>query len=225
MRWKDVLAQIDSLSDSELEAFSNQNIWLPESEDHSKLDKILLDIKNCCKATRFLRALDLLLPCFNPVRVVETYFDIFKTIFIDSNTQELATIECATRICVSALTSHQMESTPFYYNNLKNCANRFFSCFITETQKRWDKFGNITAGKDEFTQKISLDPSHIPILEYVVFSFGMVKPLLFYEVLNEMALNINSRLQAFVLLKSFLILEVDLIYQKTNICRMLQLII
>ena len=64
------------------------------------------------------------------------------------------------------------------------------------------------AGKDEFTLKISLDPSRIPKLEYVVFSFGMGKPLLFYELLNDMALDISSRLQAFLLLKSFLILEV-----------------
>ena len=207
-KWRDVLQQMDSMSDKDLEVFANQNIWIAEATDQSRGDKMLADLQNY-KGNGILRALFLLLPALNPIKVLEEYFDIFKNIFVDSYTTELVKIDYATKICVAALKSHQYETIPALQDRLKVCAARFLNCFITETQKRWSKFGNIEAGKEEFiTQKISLDPSRIPRLEYVVFSFGLAKPLLFYELLNDMALDMTTRLQSFMLLKTFLILEV-----------------
>ncbi len=208
IKWKDTFQQLDSLSDKQVEIFANQNIWIAEASDQSKGDKMLADLLTF-KGDGILRALFLLLPALNPIKVLEDFFDIFKNIFVDSSNTELAKIDYATRICVAALTSHQYENIEALQDRLKICAARFLNCFITETQKRWSKFGNIDAGKEEFTTKISLDPSRIPRLEYVVFSFGFAKPLLFYELLNDMALDMTSRLQSFMLLKSFLILEVS----------------
>jgi DNA mismatch repair ATPase MutS len=194
-------------------AYANQNLWFPESCSDSQakqLDKMLADLMSRCGSNTdlLLHVLDLILPAFNPLRVVEENFDIIKNILVESANKTLSSIQSATRICIAALNSHQLESLPSFQGRLRNCAKRLLDCFISETQNRWSTFGSIELGKEQFTQKMALDPSRIPRLEYVVFSFGMAQPLLFYELLNDMALDINTRLQAFMLLKSFLILEV-----------------
>ncbi|KAL5035732.1 hypothetical protein RTP6_003382 [Batrachochytrium dendrobatidis] len=47
----------------------------------------------------------------------------------------------------------------------------------------------------------------LPALYHVLFSFGMSKPLVFYSLLNEMAIDPVTRLRSFMLLKAFLIWE------------------
>jgi hypothetical protein len=44
-------------------------------------------------------------------------------------------------------------------------------------------------------------------IERVIFAYGMTRPLKFYELLNEMAIDPSTRLNSFLLLKTFLILE------------------
>jgi hypothetical protein len=45
-------------------------------------------------------------------------------------------------------------------------------------------------------------------IESIIFAFGMAEPLEFYVLLNNLAVNPEARLSSFLLLKSFLILDV-----------------
>ena len=58
-KWRDVLQQMDSMSDKDLEVFANQNIWIAEATDQSRGDKMLADLQNykgngtnCCFSDR-----------------------------------------------------------------------------------------------------------------------------------------------------------------------------
>jgi hypothetical protein len=199
---KNILA---GMSLSELEVFAAQNIW--EKSDAKLSDRIASDffaLYGRSDPSTCLRHLELFLPALDPIRVINEYFHIFISILLNPQ-ENLSLLDASIRITVNCLKSFIPESSPS--QELKICAKKFLDCFVQETQARWNTVENLAAGIQPFTYQSALDPSQIPNLEQVLFSFGMAKPLLFYELLNDLAWLPDTRLHSFMLLKSFLILE------------------
>ena len=212
MSWRKVFSQLDDISDRDIEAFAHQNAWDPVSGD----DKFTVEIFQNYKGTNKWRVLDLLFPCLNPALLLESIFIQIIPLLLQSKNEELVHIDIVTRIVVKALKYQNQSSSlseeisekeRIFSKRLKQSAKQFLNAFIEESRTRWIKLDNIAAGKELFTEHIALDPSRVPRLEFVLFSFGMGKPLLFYELLNEMAVDSTTRLHSLMLLKSFLILE------------------
>lgn len=198
MKWKQILAKIDTLPDSELESWAFKNLW---NDVDSKHEKIAQDLQQFHNNPNLLRILASLAPSLHPVKVLQQYFTLLTSVLLDRN-ESLERINQSTKIATLALKSEEEDLA----EDIKAFAKRFFGCLVHESGIRWDTFEKITEGTPKANQ-IALDPSRIPRLEYVLFSFGMTKPLIFYELMNDLVKGAESRLQALMLLKTFLILE------------------
>ncbi|KAJ3346862.1 hypothetical protein HDU91_006933 [Kappamyces sp. JEL0680] len=206
MKFKDLLLAIDTTSDQEIESFAAQHTWT--ETDPKQTEKMATEFHSLYNGKRRLRNLELLLPALEPTRVVNDYFADFLSILLNPQ-ENLEVLDCATRIVIACLTAFIPEPFNHLQENIKQCAKRFLDCYILETLKRWDTFEDSAPGSRTFSDQLALDPSRIPRIEYVLFSFGIARPLLFYELLNEAAWKSETRLHSFMLLKSFLIVETD----------------
>lgn len=205
MSWKELYKNIiDSspLQTDALETFALQNPWSPEGSQ-TTAEKISSDLLNY-NGNDKLFILELLSPALEPGKLLQDYFKYLLSFLMNPN--DLKSVDSATRIVSNALKSH-VPNQSVYEDRLKTVARNLLDCFVNETHSRWTAFENIAHGKCIFDDRIALDPSRIPRLEYVIFAFGMSKSLLFYDLMNDLAMNPQARLPTLMLLKMFLILE------------------
>jgi hypothetical protein len=195
--WKQIYAKLDDLSDVELESWASKNLWNDAASKHEKISQDLLQVNT----PDLLRIISCLAPSLHPVKLLQNYFTLLTSVLLDQN-ESLERLNQCTKIATLALKTEDESLT----GDIKAFAKQFFGCLVKESKARWNTFEGITKGHPKKDQ-IALDPSRIPRLEFVLFSFGMAKPLIFYGLLNDLAKDPETRLQALMLLKTFLILE------------------
>jgi hypothetical protein len=194
--WKQIYAKLDNFSDAELESWASKNLW---NDADSKHERIAQDLQQV-NTPDLLRILSCLAPSLHPVKLLRNYFSLLTSVLLDRN-ESLDRIAQSTKIATLALKTEDESLT----GDIKAFAKQFFGCLVHESGIRWSTFEGITGHPK--ADQIALDPSRIPRLEFVLFSFGMARPLIFYALLNDLAKEPETRLQALMLLKTFLILE------------------
>ncbi|KAJ3275335.1 hypothetical protein HDV01_000627 [Terramyces sp. JEL0728] len=195
------LLQADPLVLEEMESFALQNSWNPEEKND--FDKYIAQLQNIPEPTK-LRALQALQPAFEPGRFILDHYDYLTAIIL--NPPDLESGAIATKLLASCFRTY-VPPDPEFQITLTSAARKLLDTYVNETQHRWKTFEHIVAGQSIFEYNIPLDPNRIPKLEYVAFQYGMTNPLSFYNLLNELAVNVETRLHAFILLKQFLIVD------------------
>ncbi|KAJ3313999.1 hypothetical protein HDV04_001305 [Boothiomyces sp. JEL0838] len=185
----------------ELESFALHNPWNPD--DKNDLDKLSGQLQSIPEPNK-LQVLQVLQPAFEPGRFILDHFDYLISILL--NPSNLEDGETATKLLADTFRTYVPPDSE-YQTTLALAARKILDTYVSETQGRWDTFEQIVAGKSVFEYNIPLDPNRIPKLEYVAFQYGMSNPLSFYNLLNQLAVKVETRLHAFMLLKLFLIVE------------------
>jgi hypothetical protein len=204
MQWKQLwksLQQDPQFEWESLQRFSEHNPWDP-SESQELSDKIANDIQGY--SGNKMKLLHALAPALEPGRLLLDHFSFLCSKLLDPD--DLRTVEIASEIVRRCFTSHVDVDSPFQ-SRITTAARQFLQVFVSETNSRWTAFENIAHRNSIFDDQIALDPIHIPRLENAIFSFGMSKPLAFYDLLYELGMDPSTRLHCFTLLKTFLILE------------------
>ncbi|KAJ3323166.1 hypothetical protein HDV06_002178 [Boothiomyces sp. JEL0866] len=195
------LLSAETLDFGELESFALHNTWNPD--DKSDLDKLSKQLQSLPENDK-LKVLQVLQPAFEPGRFILDHYDYLISIVL--NPSNLESGEAATKLLADTFRTYVPPDTE-YQATLTVAARKILDTYVIETQGRWNTFEQIVAGKSVFEYNIPLDPNRIPKLEYVAFQYGMSNPLSFYNLLNELAVKVETRLHAFILLKLFLIVE------------------
>jgi hypothetical protein len=204
MQWKQLcktLQQDPQFDWESIQTFSEHNPW-DENESQELSDKIANDIQSY--SGNKMKLLQALAPALEPGRLLLDHFSYLCSKLLDPD--DLATVEIASDIVRRCFTAHLDAESPFQ-SRITTAARQFLQVFVAETNSRWTAFENIAHRKSIFDDQIALDPIHIPRLEYAIFSFGMSKPLVFYDLLYELGMDPSTRLHCFTLLKTFLVLE------------------
>ncbi|KAJ3260611.1 hypothetical protein HK103_000221 [Boothiomyces macroporosus] len=195
------LLTAEVLDVGELESFALHNPWNPD--DKNDLDKLSGQLQSIPEPNK-LQVLQVLQPAFEPGRFILDHFDYLTSILL--NPSNLENGETATKLLADTFRTYVPPDSE-YQTTLALAARKILDTYVSETQGRWDTFEQIVAGKSVFEYNIPLDPNRIPKLEYVAFQYGMSNPLSFYNLLNQLAVEVETRLHAFMLLKLFLIVE------------------
>jgi hypothetical protein len=206
--WKNVFQSISGTGPLQvqlIERFASHNPWNP-NEAQEMAEKISLDIAQY-KGNNLLKILDILYVAMEPGRLLSDYFSFFKHFLLSPN--DLESVQITSKIVSGCLCAH-IEPDSQFQARLTIAERKLLECYVNETHQRWKIFEKVASGVSTQFDKIAMDPSRIPRLEYVIFSFGMAKPLIFYGLLNDLAIDPMTRLHSFMLLKSFLILQVYL---------------
>ncbi|KAI8896914.1 hypothetical protein BC833DRAFT_595625 [Globomyces pollinis-pini] len=200
--WKRIFSLLndDPPKESIIE-FSEQNPWHPD--EITLAEKISSDLLTY-EGKNKLEILALLSPSMEPGKLILDYFDLIMSFLVKPS--DLSQVDMVTTIAINALQTH-VPSNSIYESRLTMAARKFLGEYVKEREQRWSTFAKLSLKDSTYNYRIPLDPARIPRLECVVFAFGMSKPLIFYDLLNELAMNFETRLSAFMLLKTFLIVE------------------
>jgi hypothetical protein len=203
--WKSVFSSIlnGEVNKELLEKFAQANQWYPDVPQ-KKFEKIAADLSTY-KGPNLLEILGHLYPSIEPGILLLDHFSYFVSVLL--NPEELNSVESVTNLVSTALRSSLPPESSFQ-ERLITCERKLLDCYVIETHHRWKMFEGVASGSKKF-DRIAMDPARIPKLETVIFAFGIDKPLIFYQLLNDMAMDPSTRLHSLMLLKSFLILQVN----------------
>ncbi|KAH6560722.1 hypothetical protein BASA60_000237 [Batrachochytrium salamandrivorans] len=178
---------------------------------------------------KFVVCLLLLLPTLDPLRVFADYFDqlLWPVLahHIHSNSEQYQTTQNLLITLLKTDLSSSLDVGGVHANGLRSAARTVLGKCVAEslfwqpdaipTNAQAGVVGLASTPQSEHSRILAeLDASAGPFrsrvltgISHVLFSFGMSRPLVLYDLLNELAIDPNTRLRSFMLLKTFLIWE------------------
>ena len=206
--WNAVVNNYSNESLSELSDYAIKYTW--NGDDSQIVSRSILS--NLARVTNHPNILKLLfhsLAAIEPGAALLQHFDIFERVLTKSN--DLKQIELALESITTLFKVHVQSNTE-YEDRLVSAAARFVDLYIAHVGNRWKQLEQVIGEQLQVHYTVDLDPGHVPKLENAIFCFGMANPLAFYDLLQKKALTPATRLSAFLLLKSFIVLEDSPVY-------------
>lgn len=163
--------------------------WDKDLPQH-QFDKHAVDLNNFYKAHRnyqsqFVELICSLISVLDPRKIVGTYWTpLFKPILTDLSTDH---------ILISNVKQILIESFKLKDKSSQDFIRDLLAQFCHQISTQWD------------VSKTS--PFKQTPIEEIIFEFGLLQPLIFYDLLNEMAIDTSTRLESFLLLKSFIVIS------------------
>lgn len=173
--------------------FAVANTWAKDSL--ALAERNAVDLHLLYKPSfEFILILKILLPTFDPLLVLERYMCV---LFIPKlqHSENFETIE-----------NIQSMIKDIFKNDSHDYKTHVMSLmlgFCRQSNDCWEKIMSSNAPM----HKINLG-TEINSIENIIYEYGMSNPAEFYELLNELAVCAATRLNAFILLKKYLVLEV-----------------
>ena len=206
--WNAVVNNYSNESLSELSDYAIKYTW--NGDDSQIVSRSILS--NLARVTNHPNILKLLfhsLAAIEPGAALLQHFDIFERVLTKSN--DLKQIELALG-SISTLFKVHVPSNTEYEDRIVSAAARFVDLYMSQVDNRWNHLEQAIGEQLQVDYTVGLDPGHDSKLENAIFCFGMANPLVFYDLLNKKALTPATRLSAFLLLKSFIVLEDSPVY-------------
>ena len=204
MPWKAILTSLqdvsnwknDTLPIAEIEEFVSQN----SHDNTTSGERVLQDLVSLFKqlnikpeansqTIQFINLIVIILPCVDASGCSKLFWDsLFKPILY---LEQVEVVDAVTKILECS----------FKQGDSKSLVRELLEAFVATTTDQWRQ------ATLQPTRKNFQDPGSFKSAEKIIFAYGMEHPLEFYELLNEMTLKAESRLDSFLLLKTFLILD------------------
>ena len=226
--------KLDESLIKEIEEYALKEPWTDLAvQQQPPFDKISVDLQtffsaviqplvasrsDSLKIMDFIVVLGLLLPALDPMQFTTEYLEsLLMPILDESQDAQIRASVCRT---LSTLTHLQIDpqTHPEHHQKLLFSITRLVEACGRRTADLKSIDSRIAASaivrttnkvfcKALYNVKRLKHQSNTLSLDHIVYEFGMSQPLQFYAILDHLCYNPANRLQAFMLLKTFLILE------------------